>query len=126
MTRRDGLLWCLIAYTAASLFHYSHNATFLSDYPNLPAWLTSAEVYAAWIGVTAVGVVGYALVARGFESAGLVVLTMYGLMGLDGLTHYTVAPMAAHTLAMNVSIWLEAATALAVLGAVLRRSLSLG
>jgi hypothetical protein len=62
--RRDALLWCLLAYTAASLFHYSHNAEFIADYPNLPAWLTRAEVYAAWAGVTAVGVVGYALVTR--------------------------------------------------------------
>ena len=37
-SRRDALLWCLLAYTAASLFHYTHNAVFLADYPNLPAW----------------------------------------------------------------------------------------
>ena len=122
--RRDALLWCLLAYTAASLFHYSHNATFLADYPNLPAWLTRAEVYAAWLAVTAVGVAGYALVTTGFESAGLFVLTIYGLMGLDGLGHYAVAPMSAHTLAMNASIWLEAATAIAVLVAIARLKLS--
>ena len=63
------------------------------------------------------------MVKRGFESAGVIVLTVYGLMGLDGLGHYAVAPMFAHTLAMNASIWLEASTALAVLGAVARRSL---
>ena len=80
-------------------------------------------MYAAWAGVTAVGVAGYALVTRGCESAGLFVLTIYGLMGLDGLGHYAVAPMSAHTLAMNASIWLEAATALAVLAVVARKSL---
>ena len=121
--RRDALLWCLLAYTAASLFHYSHNAEFIADYPNLPSWLTRAEVYAAWAGVAAVGVVGYALVKRGFESAGLLVLMIYGLMGLDGLGHYAVAPMSAHTLAMNASIWLEATTAVAVLSVVVRRAL---
>lgn len=121
--RRDVLLWCLLAYAVASLFHYGHNAEFLMDYPNLPAWLTRAQVYLAWIGVTAVGVAGYALVVRGFETAGLVVLTTYGLMGLDGLGHYAVAPMSAHTLAMNASIGLETATAVAVLVAVARRSL---
>ena len=120
-SRRDALLWCLLAYTAASLFHYTHNAVFLADYPNLPAWLTRAEVFAAWAGVTAVGVAGYSLAARGFDSAGLLVLTMYGLLGLDGLGHYAVAPMAAHTLVMNLSIWLQVATALSVLAAVLRR-----
>lgn len=121
-TRRDALLWCVLAYTVASFFHYSHNAEFLADYPNLPAWLTRADVYAAWLGVTAVGVAGYGLVARGFETAGLVVLTIYGVMGLDGLGHYAVAPIAAHTLAMNTSIWLETAAAIAVLVAVARRA----
>ena len=83
--------------------------------------MTRAEVFAAWAGVTAVGVAGYSLAARGFDSAGLLVLTMYGLLGLDGLGHYAVAPMAAHTLVMNLSIWLQVATALSVLAAVLRR-----
>jgi len=113
----------MLLYAAASLLHFAHNAVYIDEYPNLPAWLTRAEVYAAWIGVTAIGVAGYALVTRGFESAGLLVLTIYGLMGLDGLGHYGVAPMSAHTLAMNASIWLEAATGLAVLVAALRRSL---
>jgi len=122
--RRDGIFWCVVAYAVASLFHYSHNAEFLMAYPSLPAWLTRAEVYAAWVGVTAVGVVGYSLLARGHRLAGMLTLTVYGLMGLDGLGHYAVAPIAAHTLTMNLSIWLEVATASALLAALLRRSLT--
>ena len=118
-TRRDGLFWCVIAYAVASLFHYSHNAEFLMAYPNLPSWLTRAEVYAAWAGVTVVGVAGYSLLTRGHRLAGMLTLTAYGLIGLDGLGHYAVAPLSAHTVTMNVSIWLEVATASALLAALL-------
>ncbi len=47
------------AYFFASLGHFSHNAQFICEYPNLPAWLTSAKVYAAWAAITAVGVAGF-------------------------------------------------------------------
>jgi hypothetical protein len=57
-TRPTRLLTLALAYAAASLFHHVHNAAFLGDYPNMPAWLTPAGVYAAWLGVTAVGIVG--------------------------------------------------------------------
>jgi hypothetical protein len=69
------LLACLLAYAAASLFHHLHNAAFLDQYPNLPAWLSPM-----W-----------------------------------ALAHYLVAPVSAHTLAMNLSIWLEAAAAAGLL-----------
>jgi hypothetical protein len=109
---------CLIAYTAASLFHYSHNAEFLNDYPNLPVWLSRGEVYSAWLAVTAIGATGYLLLRSGYHLAGLLVLALYGLLGLDGLGHYAVAPLASHTMLMNISICLEVATALLLLTAV--------
>ena len=109
---------CLIAYTAASLFHYSHNAEFLNDYPNLPVWLSRGEVYSAWLAVTAIGASGYLLLRSRYQLAGLLVLALYGLLGLDGLGHYVVAPLAAHTMLMNVSICLEVAAAVLLLAAV--------
>jgi hypothetical protein len=45
-------------------------------------------------------------------------LTVYGALGLDALGHYTLAPSSAHTMAMNLTIWLEAGTALLLLAAV--------
>jgi hypothetical protein len=105
------LLVLLLAYTGASLFHYVHNAVFLDAYPNLPAWLSSARVYAAWFGVTAIGLAGYLLLRRGYRWAGLAVTAVYGALGLDGLAHYARAPFSAHTLTMNLTILLEAATA---------------
>ena len=113
--RADGLLLLVLAYAAASLLHHVHNAAFLGDYPNMPAWLTPAGVYAAWAGVTAVGVGGWLLVRRGYRVAGLGALALYAALGLYGLAHYGVAPPSAHTLAMNLTIWLEVVTAALVL-----------
>jgi hypothetical protein len=116
VTRRAGsLLLLVLAYAAASLLHHVHNAAFLGDYPGMPAWLTPAGVYVAWTGVTAVGVAGWLLIRRGRRAAGLGALALYAALGLYGLAHYGVAPPSAHTTAMNLTIWLEAATATLVL-----------
>lgn len=112
------LLLFLLAYAAASLFHHVHNAEFLPEYPNLPDWLSRAQVYAAWLGVTAIGVVGYLLIRWRQQLAGLIVLAVYALFGFDGLAHYTVARMSEHTLTMNLSIWSEVVTAGVLLAAV--------
>ena len=116
--RVDGLLILLLAYGAASLFHYTHNAVFLNEYPNMPAWLSPTLVVAGWLGVTAVGLVGYFLLCRGYRFAGLVVVAVYGALGLDGLGHYSLAPLSAHTFTMNLTIWLEVVTAMLLLIAV--------
>ena len=105
------LMVLLLAYGAASLVHYAHNAEFLADYPNMPAWLSRAKVYVAWLGVTAIGVLGYLLVRRGHQLSGLCVIALYAALGFDGLAHYRLAPLSAHTAAMNLTIWLEVATA---------------
>lgn len=114
------LLVLVLAYAAASLFHHAHNAAFLNDYPNMPAWLTPAGVYAAWLATTAVGVAGWLLLRRGYRVAGLGVIALYGALGLYGLAHYGVAPLSAHTPAMHVTIGLEVATGALVLIGVAR------
>ena len=118
--RVDGLLVLLLAYCAASLFHYAHNAAFLDQYPNMPAWLSPARVCVAWVGVTLVGLAGYALVRRGYRIAGLIAVAVYGALGLDVLGHYGLAPLSAHTPIMHLTIGLEAATALLLLITVLK------
>jgi len=119
------LLILLLAYGAASLFHHVHNAEFLDEYPNMPAWLSPAGVYAAWLGVTLVGFAGYLLFHRGLRFAGLLAIAVYGTLGLDGLAHYSLAPASAHTFMMNLTIWIEVATAamllIAVAGLLVRR-----
>ncbi|HEV3009911.1 MAG TPA: hypothetical protein VGX52_12825 [Burkholderiales bacterium] len=120
--KTDALLLALLACVAATLLHHVHNAEFLDQYPNMPAWLSPMGVYVAWSAATAIGIAGYALLRRGYRFAGLALLIAYGCYGLDGLVHYALAPAAAHTLAMNLSIWLEAATAAALLFVIARAS----
>lgn len=116
--RMEVLLVVVLAYAAASLFHHVHNAEFLNDYPNLPAWLSRAGVYRAWLGVSVVGVTGVLLIRAGKQLIGLAALGVYGTLGLAGLGHYALAPPSAHTLTMNLTILLEVTTALVVLATV--------
>jgi hypothetical protein len=109
----------LLVYAGASFVHFAHNAEYLSDYPNLPAWLTRLQVYAVWLGITAVGVLGYGLLQARRRCLGLAVLAVYAVIGFDGLLHYTRAPFAAHTGTMNLTIWSEVVAAALVLAAVL-------
>jgi hypothetical protein len=124
--RKDAILLPLmLIYGGASLLHFMHNAVYLRDYPNLPVWLTSAGVAAAWLVVAATGVLGYLLYWRVSRVAGLITIGAYAVLGLGGLDHYTVAPVSAHTVAMNLTILLEAATAAAVLVFVARSAFAL-
>jgi hypothetical protein len=108
---RRALVALLLIYGAASLLHFVHNAEFLADYPNMPAWLSRAGVYVAWLGLTAVGALGWLLVSRGYRIAGLLSLALYAALGMDSLGHYVLAPVAAHTVMMNGTILLEVTTA---------------
>ena len=114
------LLILLLAYAAATLVHFVHNAEFIADYPNLPASWTRTDVYLAWAGMTAVGAFGALLIARGFRIAGLLFVAVYSAIGIESLGHYVLAPMSAHTLAMNATILLEVKAAALVLVEVVR------
>ena len=123
---KDAVLFPLmLVYGAASLLHFMHNAVYLRDYPNLPAWLTSAGVVAAWLVVAAVGVLGYLLYSRVSRVAGLIAISAYAVLGFGGLDHYTVAPVSAHTIAMNLTILLEAVTGAVLLVFVARSAFGL-
>jgi hypothetical protein len=99
------------AYFATSLGHFAHNAEFICEYPNLPVWLTRAKVYAAWLAITSVGLLGFILIYNKLVVAGLLLVAIYAALGFDGLGHYAVAPMELHTLGANVTILLEVAAA---------------
>jgi hypothetical protein len=105
------LLWVMISYLATSLLHFAHNAEYLADYPNLPAWLSRSQVYVAWLCITALGILGYILYRRARHLTGLAVLALYAVLGFDGLLHYSRAPFTAHTMAMNLTIWSEVVAA---------------
>lgn len=108
------LLALVLVHAGASLVHFAHNATFLADYPNMPAWLSPAGVYAVWLAQAAIAAVGVLLLLRG-RPMGLVLIAIYAVLGFAGLDHYALAPMSAHTAAMNATIWLETATGMLLL-----------
>jgi hypothetical protein len=105
------LPWLLALYAAASLLHFTHNAKYLAQYPNLPASWSPADVYVAWLAVTSLGLVGGVLYLRGNRALGLSFLGLYAVLGFGGLLHYTRAPLSHHSGMMNLTIWTEAATA---------------
>jgi hypothetical protein len=117
------LLGLLVVYCVASLVHFVHNAEFLADYPGMPATWTREGVYAVWMAMTLTGGVGWLLATRGYRVAGLLLVAIYALCGLDSLGHYLLAPMSAHTAGMNSTILIEVIAAALVLAEVLRQLL---
>lgn len=113
------LLALTTAYFLTSLGHFSHNAEFICEYPNLPAWLTRAQVYAVWAAITSVGVVGLLLIRKRFMASGLLLMAVYAVMGFDGLGHYALAPIELHPLIANVTILSEVVAAALLLPVVL-------
>lgn len=107
--------WLLALYAAASLVHFTHNAEYLAQYPNLPTSWSRADVYLALCGVTMIGLLGYAFYCGGFSRVGLAVLAVYGVLGFAGLLHYTRASMVHHSATMNLTIWAEVVAAAAFL-----------
>jgi hypothetical protein len=110
---------------AASLIHFIHNATFLADYPNLPPGLTAFGVYAVWCAIASIGLAGFVCYSMGHLRVGLSLIALFALLGFGGLDHYVVAPIAAHSFAMNATIAIEVITAAALLVHVLRISITL-
>ena len=108
------LLALVLVHAAASLVHFVHNATFLADYPNMPIWITPGGIYAVWLAEAAVGAAGVWLFLRG-RMIGLALIAIYAVLSFAGLDHYMLAPISAHTVAMNATIWLETATGVVLL-----------
>jgi hypothetical protein len=118
---QPALLVLLLFYGAASLAHFAHNAELIAEYPNLPASWTRADIYLAWIALTSIGLAGWLLLSRGYRRLGLVVLAAYAALGMDSLGHYLLASLAAHSLAMNLTILANVAAAALVLVEVVRQ-----
>lgn len=109
----------LLLYATASLLHFAHNAEYLTEYPNLPGWLSRARIYDAWFGIMGIGLLGLSLYHYGQRLGGLGVLALYAALGFDGLLHYGRAPYSAHSTAMNLTILLEVLSAALLLTAVI-------
>ena len=107
MNRNPVLLTFMLLYGAASLAHFIHNAVYLGFYPNMPTWLTPLGVLAAWLVVAGIGVAGYWLFRLGAKVVGLATIGLYAVLGFAGLDHYVIAPVSAHSWAMNATILTE-------------------
>ena len=111
---RSKIFWLAIAYTVANLAHFSHNAEYIAFYPGLPSWMSRESVYLAWMGVAFVGLLSLGFWQRGYPRIGAVFLMAYGLLGVDGLLHYTLALCSEHTWGANLTIWSEVVTGVAL------------
>ena len=109
------LLALVAAYFAASLAHFGHNAQYIAFYPGMPAWLAPEKVWWFWFAVCGVGLLAWVLTRLGLRALGLLVLGVYGALGLDGLLHYRLGLCSEHTLLANLTIWAEAMTGLMLL-----------
>ncbi len=121
MQAKTTLFMLLLLFCACSLIHFVHNAEYVADYPNLPRTWSRMLVYQAWLGMTAIGLTGWLFYSRGYRIVGLLILAVYACFGLDSLGHYLLAPMGAHTMAMNSTILLEVTSAALVLVEVTRQ-----
>src|ERR1700749_3790274 len=119
------LPWLLGLFMSASLLHFSHNAEYLSEYPNLPVWLSRVAVYNTWCVLTAVGGLGYALYRLEYRRVGIGILALYATTGFDGFLHYGRAPLSHHTVTMNLTIWTEAVAAALLLAGAIRAAIDL-
>jgi hypothetical protein len=115
MNRDRALLTFMVLYGAASLVHFVHNAAYFELYPNMPTWLTPLGVLASWLVIAGTGTIGYWLFRKGFAAFGLAATTLYATFGFAGLDHYAIAPVAAHSMAMNATIIGEVIAASALL-----------
>ena len=118
------LVTFMIVYGATSLAHFVHNAVYVDTYPNLPAWITPVVVFACWLLIAGTGALGYGLYRRGSRTVGLMVIGLYALLGFGGLDHYAVAPVSAHSMAMNATILGEVIAASALLVVIVRTGAS--
>lgn len=109
------LPWLLILYACTSLGHFTHNAEYLSAYPNLPPHCPRGEVYLVFGLVCLPGLLGWLLYRGGAVRAGLTLLYVYAGLGLGALLHRLRAPFHRHTALMNVTILAEATAALVLL-----------
>ena len=102
-------------YLAASLTHFVHNAEFMDEYPNLPAWLGRVNVYLAWAVTLIPCALGILAWVRVRYTLAFGLFAVWGALGLLGLDHYYVAPVAAHTATANFTIVFEALAGTALL-----------
>lgn len=105
----------LVVFFAANLTHFVHNAEYIAYYPGMPSSLTRENIYLAWIVGASTGLLGLLACRARLKILGLALLAVFGVTGIDGLAHYTLALCSEHTIATNLTIWFEVLTGLSLL-----------
>jgi hypothetical protein len=83
--------------------------------PICQKWITPLAVYASWCVIAVIGALGYWLHRKVSRAYGLMAIAICALLGFGGLDHYVLAPIGAHSVAMNVTIIAEVSAASALL-----------
>ena len=112
--RSNLLLALLVVHMAASLWHHIHNGQFMDEYPNMPRGVPHplALAVAVWLVTSAIGLAGYYGACNGRRLLGFGAMGLYAAWGLLAFSHYTLAPMSAHSFVQNTTILGEGLTAL--------------
>jgi hypothetical protein len=76
----------LVASIASTAVHYSDNAIALDRYP--PDTVTIPGIVVTWVGLTAIGLLGYVLYRRERFPAAQICLAIYSITGISTLAHY--------------------------------------
>ncbi|MGK7952206.1 MAG: hypothetical protein AB4368_26335 [Xenococcaceae cyanobacterium] len=104
------LLLFLIASIVSTNLHYTDNATFIQNYPE-PDWITVSDIYATWIGMTFMGILG----TQGQFWISYFCLTLYSFTGLSSPAHYFYGALSDFSIKMHALIWLDLLTGAFVL-----------
>jgi hypothetical protein len=90
--RGAGALKLLLgASVASTAFHYTDNFVAVATYPGtdtIAPGPARVAVVLTWVGLTAVGALGYRLYLRGRHPAAEVCLAVYSVTGISTLGHY--------------------------------------
>lgn len=109
------LLLFLIASIVSTNLHYTDNATFIENYPE-PAWITVSGIYATWIVMTFIGILGYWLYTQAQFWLSYLCLIIYSVTGLSSPAHYFYGAISNFTFKMHGLILLDLLTGTFVLG----------
>jgi hypothetical protein len=112
--RQQLLLLILIASIISTFVHYTDNFFFFEQYPQ-PEWITLSSIYISWLLLTAIGIAGYRLYSSQQLWFSYLCLFLYSLTGLSSLGHYFYGNLSRFSAKMNLFIWADGLTGLAVL-----------
>jgi hypothetical protein len=76
-------------YALANSLHFAISADPIAFYPCMPGWTGPGTVYCAWTLMNSIGLAGVLLLLGGQRFAANCKFAVYGLLGLDGLLHYS-------------------------------------